>query len=179
MPQMLSFRRLSGPLFLAGLLLFQAAGWQLAWTYRQSEARRNAARVMELDQTAFRHVTLHTTQFQKARLNRKEVRLEGKLYDIRTLRIKGDSVCLELYHDHHEEHLLHRLTKLLTAGHNHSDQLLGNWLAKIVGQAFLPALPTHFPVVFGEMEHGPAVFRFFWPLSLDRTAPPHGPPRQG
>lgn len=135
---------------LAALLVFQAAGWFLALGVLQIQAKNTARFAMHQRETPLETVTLAASFLQKIRVGKKEIRLEGRLYDIKNQTFKGDSVALVLYHDKHEEALLDAAGKLLSpsGGSNAAHSLpLQNWLAKWLGSAFLipsrPVLPIY------------------------------------
>lgn len=90
---------------LLALILFQGAGWMLAWQAVQFHAKISADIAVSLPETPSLHLTLSTRLFQRVRIDRKEIRLDGNLYDIRSAVFTGDSVHLELYHDKREQAL--------------------------------------------------------------------------
>ena len=90
---------------LLALILFQGAGWMLSWQAMQFHAKISADIAVSLSETPSLHLTLSTTMFQRVRIDRKEIRLDGNLYDIRSAIFTGDSVHLELYHDKREQAL--------------------------------------------------------------------------
>jgi len=143
MPRPLQFWKNSAISALATLLLFQAGGWFLASGILQMQAKMAAHATLHRRETPIETVTLAANFLSKIRVGKKEIRLEGRLYDIKSQAINGDSVTLQLYHDRHEEAVLDAVGKLLSpgAGSNAAHSLpLQNWLAKWLGSAFL--LPT-------------------------------------
>lgn len=90
---------------LLALILFQGAGWMLAWQAVQFHAKISAEIALSLPETPSLHLTLSASLFQRVRIDRKEIRLDGNLYDIRRAVFNGDSVHLELYHDKREQAL--------------------------------------------------------------------------
>ena len=132
--------RLTAPL--AALLLFQAGGWFLASGILQIQAKTVAHFTMQRRETPLETVTLANSFLSKIRVGKKEIRLEGRLYDIKNQTVKGDSVTLQLYHDKHEEAVLDAVGKLLSPGGSKTAHSLPlqNWLAKWLSSAFLLTL---------------------------------------
>ena len=139
MPHPSRFWTISAVVVLAALLLFQAGGWFLASGILQMQAKTVAHFTMHCRETPLETVTLASSFLSKIRVGKKEIRLEGRLYDIKNQIINGDSVTLQLYHDRHEEAVLDAVGKLLSPDTAHSLPLQ-NWLAKWLSSTFL--LPT-------------------------------------
>jgi hypothetical protein len=140
MSRPLRFWKISAVAALAALLLFQAGGWFLASSILQIQAKTVAHFTMLRRETPLETVTLAASFLSKIRVGKKEIRLEGRLYDIKNQTVKGDSVTLQLYHDKHEEAVLDAVGKLLSpgGGSNAAHSLpLQNWLAKWLVSVFL------------------------------------------
>lgn len=132
---------------LAALLVFQAAAWSLAWSILQYQAKTAAHTALHREETSLRTATIAFDFLSQIRVGKKEIRLDGKLYDIKNQTITGDSVKLLLYHDRHEEALLDGLGSLFMSGDSNSGAAqmpnLENWLAKWFGTTFLlPEAPN-------------------------------------
>lgn len=126
---------------LAALLVFQAAAWSLALSILQYQAKTAAHAALHRRETPLQTVTLAAGFLSKIRVGKKEIRLDGKLYDIKNQIVAGDSVKLLLYHDRYEEALLDGLDNLFVSGGNNSGAAqipnLENWLAKWFGATYL------------------------------------------
>ena len=84
--------------------------------------------------------TFHKDFIQKIKVGRKEIVLNGHLYDYRILSESSDSVRLALYHDKHEQALLSALGQVFKSGENSkipSSTPLALWLSKWLGSDFL------------------------------------------
>ena len=84
--------------------------------------------------------TFHKDFIQKIKVGRKEIVLNGQLYDYRILSESSDSVCLALYHDKHEQALLSALGQVFKSGEDSkipSSTPLALWLSKWLGSDFL------------------------------------------
>ncbi|MEN9414292.1 MAG: hypothetical protein RLZ62_596 [Bacteroidota bacterium] len=93
------------PYTLLALILFQGAGWMLAWQAMQVNAKIRAEKAVTRLENSSLHLTLSIGLFQRVRVDRKEIRLDGNMYDIRSALFTRDSVHLELYHDKREQAL--------------------------------------------------------------------------
>ena len=119
------------------LLLFQSAGWNLTWQMMHWEAKSAACASMDRPETPLETLTVALTLLPKIRVDDHEIRYEGRLYDIKSQTLEGDSVTLTLYHDRHEEAVLNALTGLIAPGGNAESLPLQRWLAQCLGMAFL------------------------------------------
>ena len=148
--------KIGAVLAFSALLTFQAAGWFLAWGILQFEAKTAAHIAMYRRETPIETATIPTALLSKIRVGKREIRLEGRLYDIVSQKVIGDSVALRLYHDRHEEAVhdtfLHLLRPGGSAPHAAPTQPLQNWLAQWLGSVFLvpqtPEIATPQAVLF-------------------------------
>lgn len=125
---------------LIGLLAFQAVGWLVAWHTARWEAHFSAQQVLNEESTPLTSLALHTSALPALRIGKKEIWYAGRLYDIRSAHLMGDSVRLELYHDQHEERLYGLLGKVFCSGGDASSSPVSPvqvWLAKWLGAAFV------------------------------------------
>lgn len=139
------------------LLVFQAAGWLLVGGMMQFQAKSAAHIAMDLPQTPLINVTLPLNVIQQIRVGKKEIRLNGNLYDIKRQTVSGDSATLILYHDRHEQAVVDALSGILAASPVTASLSLHHWLAKWLGAAFLPPLAA--PEI--RLHHGEFSARFF------------------
>lgn len=96
------------------LLVFQAIGWLVAWDLARTDARRAAAQVLREPKGHTSWRTVSAAALRAAWVGKREFRLDGHLYDLRTILPRGrDSLLVELYHDAREETLVSALDALL------------------------------------------------------------------
>ncbi|HNL11286.1 MAG TPA: hypothetical protein PKM44_12290, partial [Turneriella sp.] len=95
--------------FWIGLLTFQSGGWFMAWHIARQEARQIARTAAPPADRRLYRITLSLRNLEQARVDKKEIRLNGHLYDIRSLEQHGDSATVSLYHDTREEALFSAL----------------------------------------------------------------------
>jgi hypothetical protein len=160
------------------LIVFQGIGWFMAWQMMHWQARFEAQRVLLKENTPLETVVITQEQFEKAKLDKREIRLNGNLYDIRSKTVSGDSVRLELYHDRHEESLLAMLgihfSKLDTASGNDS-MPLALWVAQWLGSAFILPTASPLPACTGSLALRDYPFQF--PHTREIADCPFAPPR--
>ena len=124
------------------LLLFQMAGWILLWQMAQSNARQQAAWQMAKDVNSLEHIQLSKDALAAARVGRKEIRIDGRMYDIHSQRFFADSVHLLVYRDHAEESILKRIGSYFSSKDSQSGALFQGLWSKWAGWAYLvPLVP--------------------------------------
>lgn len=162
------------------LVLFQCAGWLVAWHIARQEARRLMRFDLESTRTGDRHIVLPTAQLARLRAGKREIRYEGNLYDIRSHVVRGDSSWLTLRHDACEQYLFEALGELLDTGRSPGTAPLSPlraWWAKWFGAVFL--LPDPRPVlVMAPADAKPLLFTYLMPtaqkMPSDWSPPPEG-----
>lgn len=160
------------------LIVFQGIGWFMAWKMMHWQARFEAHLILEKSTAPLETVVIAQSLFEKNKLDKHEIRLNGNLYDIRRKTVVGDSVRLELYHDKHEESLLAMLgihySKLEKASGNESKPL-ALWVAQWLGSAFI--LPSAAPLPACGKSLALNHFPWHFPHSYDMCECPFAPPR--
>lgn len=119
------------------LLLFQMAGWILLWQMAQSNARQQAAWQMAKDEKSLEHIQLSKEALAAARVGRKEIRIDGRLYDIHSQRFFADSVHLVVYRDHAEESILNKIGSYFNSKDPQSGALFQGLWSKWAGWTYL------------------------------------------
>lgn len=164
---------------LLALLVFQCAGWLVAWHVARHEACWTMRREIFAPETALRHVTLLAAELPRLRVDRHEIRFEGGLYDIRAQVVQGDSVRLTLYHDIREERLYEVLGSLLqpepSSSAPHSP--LRAWWAQWFGANYLlPESPA--PPRLLEKPRATHFFPFLLPVAQEAPECSSPPPER-
>lgn len=160
---------------LAALLAFQAVGWFLTWSFLHFEIRTIAHAAVQRQETPVKTATIPTALFSKIRVGKKEILLEGRLYDIVSQKIADDSVVLTLYHDQREEAMLDTLGNLLRPSDNPQHLPLQNWLAKWLGSVFI-SLRTLL-VVLSEPAFSNQFFSYLLPVAQGKPGCLSPPPK--
>ncbi len=70
--------------------------------------------VLENAQTSFSEITLSVSEYKKDRVNSHEVSVDGKMFDVKSVNIAGDSVVLCVISDTREDNILRRIKELLS-----------------------------------------------------------------
>ena len=134
---------------LTAIIAFQSVGWLLAWQGLQFGARIEAQRVLFQGKNSIPERSFQQAFFQKIKIGRKEIRLDGQLFDFRILSETSDSVRVALFHDRHEQALLSTLGLVFQTEDNPNNPAIPPmvlWLAKWLGSAFLlPEKPSFSP----------------------------------
>ena len=126
---------------LAFLLAFQAAGWYSFWGVLVMDAKISARQAYVSPQATLQHLTFAAADLNRLWVDKKEIRLDGRLYDVVRQRAHGDSIYLEVYHDRQEEALFHILHNLVS-GQQSAKTPLRSWLLHWAGGVYLlPRLP--------------------------------------
>ncbi len=131
-----SHRKLRWVFILGLLLAFQAAGWYLFWSVLVMDAKTSARQTYVSPQTNLQHLTIAASDLSRRWVDKKEIRLDGRLYDVVGQRSQGDSVYLEVYHDRQEEALFHILHHLVS-GQQATTTPLRSWLLHWLGGVYL------------------------------------------
>jgi hypothetical protein len=79
-------------------------------------------------------------EYEAARVGQHEVRLGESMYDLRSVRIAGDSVHLVAVEDHDENELLHHLREAfgIRRGQPESADQAGAWLLRLLALQYVP-----------------------------------------
>ncbi len=141
---------------LLALLLFQCSGWLVAWHVAWQDARWTMQQRMFEPEAARLQITLSSVEFQNMQLDdQREIRYEGKLYDIRYQVNKADSVYLDLCHDAQEERLVDALGGLLLpdASDHAPASPLRAWWGKWFGASFLAPADAPRLAILASLDH--------------------------
>lgn len=125
-------------------MLLQGIGWRLVWMQAQYTARSESRQPEQTAQKEIFKITLHGDDWEKNRVEHKEIRWKGHLYDVKSRQIQGDSVVLLLHHDAKEERLLALLEHILrppapfSSMSGHSLELWRTWMATVYLRPEIP-----------------------------------------
>lgn len=126
---------------LMALIAFQSLGWLMAWKGLQFGAKMEAHKALKANGNTLLKRTFHKDFIQKVKVGRKEILLNGQLFDYRVLADSGDSLTLSLFHDQKEQALFSLLGHVFKSGADVGDSApshLGLWLANWLSLVFLP-----------------------------------------
>ena len=112
-----------GYIFLAFLLLLQAGGLLLCYEAEQMSAHWQMKRSLSKNQRPTEKLKISLTDYCKSRVGKDELRLEGRMYDIRSAKICGNEIELVVVRDRKEERAICKISGLL--GAHVSDNTIG------------------------------------------------------
>ena len=128
-------------LLLTAIIAFQSLGWLMAWKGLQFGAKMEAHKALQEHGNTLIERTYHKDFIQKVKVGRKEILLDGQLFDYRVLADSGDSVTVHLYHDQKEQALFSLLGHVFNSGkdvNGLASHPVGLWLAQWLSLVFLP-----------------------------------------
>jgi len=154
------------------LLAFQAAGWYLSWGILMLDAKMAVSQKLSRPETVREQLTVSTADLSRLWVGKREIRRNGRLYDVCSQHPQGDSVRLEIFHDTREEAILATLFALFVAEEN-SGKVHYDWLCHLLEATYLlPVLPV---LPQRQTRYLPADFSY-WLLRAQhdpaQTAPP-------
>ncbi len=100
---MISFKKI--PSYLLLIVVVQWAILPVIWEYQISSIQY-IGRHFRNETSETTTITLSINDWKSARIDKKEIRLSGLMYDVRSSQIEGDSIQLVVVRDHKEERLL-------------------------------------------------------------------------
>lgn len=144
----------------------------------QWQAKISADKVLFQENTAVTIITVTQDFFEQSKVGKREVGLNGNLYDIRSSEIRGDSIRLELYHDK-DEQALYTLLGVhffeFDSATNSQPQPMSVLVAQWLGADFLA--PECVALPLAGLDQNKAVFHWRFPDALGIRVPPFLPPR--
>ncbi|MFN0213338.1 MAG: hypothetical protein ACKVT2_03715 [Saprospiraceae bacterium] len=121
------------------LIAFQSVGWLLAWQGMLLITKIEAHQTLAQGGSTVREMIFHKNFIEKSKVGKKEILVNGQLFDFRILSETDDSLRVVLYHDQHEEALLTALGQVFKSedSSNFCQKPVALWLAQWLGSAFL------------------------------------------
>jgi hypothetical protein len=132
---------------LSVLLLLQAGGLLLFYEVEQVYARWEMAEAMEEASLPQEQITLTAGEYNKCKIGDDELRLNGKMYDIRSVKKVDGKVIVTAVCDEYEGRVLDRISRVLM-GHDDGGKAIPSPLLELLSFVYLvPAsytIPFHF-----------------------------------
>ena len=100
-----------GYIALLSILIIQAGGGLLIYKIQQYYVQMEMERALNNEETSFQQLTLSFNDFQKGKINAHEISFDGKMYDIRSIKISGDKVELLVINDTKEENIIENIKR--------------------------------------------------------------------
>jgi hypothetical protein len=123
---------------MGGILLLNKAN--------QFIARNEMAQTLRKNEKPYEHIKLTVTEFNKVRINKKEIQLEGRLYDIKKSTTNGEIVSLIVVNDEKEQRIINRIKDLIPYGHKSSPQQLSKIFDQLLSLVYLPTTECEIPL---------------------------------
>ena len=131
-----------GYILLTLLLVLQAGGLLVWYEVKQGVVRyQQHRRSMKAD--APRQLLVLTAEaYQKARVRKRDVKVDGKMYDVVSVVRQGGHVYVTAVRDHKEERVLHRIATI--AGHTQDgSSMLPDGLLRLLSIVYVLPPPIH------------------------------------
>ncbi len=116
----------------------------------QNVAQREMAERIKQKKTILSTINFTVSEFKKSRINESEILYNGKMYDIKSTSIVGNTVHLLVLNDTKEEKLVEGINKLTKNIHDKGKANLPIQLINLLMQTFIfDATNTHifFPII--------------------------------
>ena len=118
----------------------QAGGLMLFLRVQQYAVKMKMAQMIESEEASFEYLALSLDEFEKCRIDRKEILYRGNMYDIKSKEIIGDSIHLTVINDIREKEVIARI-KSLAAQNNPQTRDLPARVIKLFTITFLVPEP--------------------------------------
>lgn len=125
-------------------LFLLSGGFMLIYKIQQHQVQIEMQSTLSKDHVETEKIILSNSDFQKNKINSREIILLGKLYDIRSVIHTGKDVELQVINDTREENILEKISNLVRNTGNGHDQL-PNCLVQLLTMEFICPEPScHF-----------------------------------
>jgi hypothetical protein len=94
----------------------QTGGMLLLFKAQEIAIQCRMAEVLESASTGFGVLTLSSDDYAKSIIDKNELMVDGKVYDIKSIRVKGNSVTAVVMEDKEEEGVLKNIFKIVNNG---------------------------------------------------------------
>lgn len=103
------------------LLLLQAGGVIFFYQGKQFFLWREMRELIHEANAPVQHMTLSVSDYHKYKVNNSEISVEGKMYDVRSVKITNGTVELVVIHDSEEEKILEAIAKRVRRNDPHNN----------------------------------------------------------
>lgn len=129
--------KIVGSLILLTILFLQGGGMLIIYKIQQYFIQDEMIQSINSDKTQFQKVILSLSDYQKCRINDREININNKLYDIKSVNISGASVKLLVLNDSREENILMKIAEF-TNNTRQPNSVLYNNLKHLLSLNYLP-----------------------------------------
>lgn len=99
----------AGYIFILTILLLQSGWMLLILSMQQGYVQYKMSEKLKSNKATFEKIMLSTSEFEKSKINKNEIFLNGKMYDVKSATVYGDIVELVVINDIEEENILVRI----------------------------------------------------------------------
>jgi hypothetical protein len=121
------------------LVILQSGGMMVCYTVQQEMIREEMMEELRREEKDTEILFLLPEEFTACRVAEREIRYNGRMYDIRSVERKGRHLMIKALRDHKEESLLGALQKMI----HHSKDKTGRVLQQVLALSFVSYLPGH------------------------------------
>lgn len=112
----------TGFILLLAILFMQTGGGLLIYKIQQYFVHREMEQALNNKATRFQQLTLSLSDFQKGKINDHEISIKGKMYDVKSIEIRGNKVELLVINDTREENILEDIKKSINTSNQQNKE---------------------------------------------------------
>jgi hypothetical protein len=122
--------------------MMQSGGMLLFYQLQQCSIQYRMQQVLNNGETTFEKLTLILDDYAKSKISRDEIRLNGKMYDVRSVKFLKGKVELLAVCDMEEEDILEKINKLLKHSTKSKNSVPG-YLISLSSLAYISPYTDH------------------------------------
>lgn len=122
--------------------MLQAGGLLLVYRLQQHCIRMRMARIIESELAVTETLTISLEDYMACRIDRREIRFNGSLYDVVSLKYTDEGIELKVIRDSQEEKVAARIKCMEDQAKSRPNQDLPDHVLKLYSQVYL-SLGTH------------------------------------
>lgn len=117
------------------IVMMQSVGVLLILNVQQQGIKHQMQELLLSDTTLFEDMTMTKEAYLQSRVDKKEIRLNGQMYDVKSVVFKGDIVALKVINDKDEERVIQKIDKHVN--HNQRDKKTSNRFLQLLTANYL------------------------------------------
>ena len=114
----------------------QSGGLLLFYQVQQYFVQYRMQQALNCNTSRFQKLTLTLDDFQNSKINNNEISLNGKMYDIKSIKTSDDTVELIVLNDTEEESII-EIIKRIVGNENQQNRVLPNKLIQLLSLIYL------------------------------------------
>jgi len=148
--------KLAGSVLLLTILFLQAGGILIIYKLQQYYVQDEMMQNLNSYKTQFQKIVLSLSEYQKCKINAREITLHNKLYDVKSVNIFGTRAELLVLNDSREENILIKIAEFTSTTRQQNSVLFNN-LRHLLSLSYLP--------------HERYISLFIYPFPIDKSFP--------